>query len=172
VSAVAPRIILVGAPGAGKTTVGLHLAERLDVQFRDTDADVERSAGRSISDIFVEDGEPAFRERERAAVRAALEEHDGVLALGGGAVTDEQTRAALRDQSVVWLRVGLAAAASRVGLNRDRPLLLGNVRSNLKRLMEARAPLYAEVSDHIIDTDGASPEEITDRILEAIGTTS
>ena len=111
-----PVVVLVGVPGAGKSTVGEALAQRLGVGFRDTDADVEATTGRAIADIFVESGEPEFRRLEASAVATALAEHDGVLALGGGAVTDPATRAALVGRPVVWLRIETAAASQRAGL--------------------------------------------------------
>jgi shikimate kinase len=165
---MSPVLVIVGAPGAGKTTVGTAVARRLTLAFRDTDRDIETSTGRSISDIFVEDGEPVFRELEHEAVLTALHEHDGVLALGGGAVTHDATRDALMDHRVVWLRVGLAAAAQRVGLNRDRPLLMGNVRNTLHRLMDARGPLYAQVSDITVDTDTLSVDDVVEAIVVAM----
>lgn len=158
-------MVLIGAPGAGKTTVGMLLADRLGVGFRDTDQDIEQSTGRTVAQVFVDDGEPAFRALERDAVRRALEEHAGVLALGGGAVVDDSTRALLAGHPVVWLKVGLAAASQRVGLNRDRPLLLGNVRATLHRLMEARSPLYAEASGMVVDTDGRTAAEVADEVI-------
>ena len=129
-----PRVVLVGTMGAGKTTVGRILAATWGVGFRDTDQDVEAAEGRSVSDIFVDSGEAEFRALERAAVAAALAEHDGVLALGGGAVLDESTRERLAGHRVVFLRVGLSDAAQRVGLGVSRPLLLGNVRGRIKQL--------------------------------------
>ena len=163
-----PRVVLVGPMGAGKTTVGKVLADRWGTGFRDTDEDIEEAAGKPVSDIFVEDGEPHFRELERAAVAQALEEHDGVLALGGGAVLAEQTREILRGRPVVFLRVGLADAASRVGLGVSRPLLLGNVRGQMKKLLDERAPIYEEVAVHVIDTDGCSPDEVADAVDAAL----
>ena len=151
-----PVVVLVGVPGAGKSTVGMALAERLGVSFRDTDEDVESTTGRAIADIFIDSGEPEFRRLEAAAVAAALAEHDGVLALGGGAVIDAGTRALLVGGPVVWLRVGLAAASQRAGLSGARPVLLGNVRAQMKALMDARAPLYTEVARLIVDTDDLS----------------
>jgi shikimate kinase len=126
-----PRVVLVGPMGAGKTTVGRLLAERWGVPFRDTDDDVERAEGRPISDIFVESGEEHFRALERVAVAKAVADHDGVLAVGGGAVMASETRELLDGQRVVFLRVGLADAAARVGLGASRPLLLGNVRGTM-----------------------------------------
>ena len=161
-------MVLVGAMGAGKSTVGRLLAEAWDVPFRDTDADVELSEGRSVSEIFVDAGEEHFRALERRAVRTALEGHEGVLALGGGAVLDPDTRAALRPHLVAFLDVGLADAARRVGLGTGRPLLLGNVRARIKALLEERHPLYREVADVVVVTDGRSPEEVAAEVREAV----
>jgi len=162
---MAPCAVLVGAPGSGKSSVGARLAKALGVAFRDTDADIETEFGTTIADQFVIDGEPIFRERERAAVARALVEHPGVLSLGGGAVLAQQTRELLADQQVIWLRVSAGEAASRVGMGVSRPLLLGNVRATLVTLLNERAPLYAEVADLTIDTDGMSPQQVTDAIV-------
>ncbi len=163
-----PVVVLVGVPGAGKTTVGQALAERLGVAFRDTDADIERRAGRPIADIFVDDGEPEFRRMEVDAVAVALEECRGVLALGGGAVLDPATRRSLAARTVVWLRVGLAAAAQRAGLSTARPVLMGNVRAQLRALMEARAPLYEEVATVTLDTDQMDVDAAVDAVLAVL----
>lgn len=164
----APVVVLVGVPGAGKSTTGRVLAERLSVTFRDTDADIEASTGRTIADIFVESGEPEFRRLEAAAVAAALHDHGGVLALGGGAVTDPGTQQLLRGGPVVWLRVGLASASQRAGLSGARPVLLGNVRAQMKGLMDARAPLYTDVARLIVDTDALSVEETVNEIVAGL----
>ncbi len=164
----APRVVLVGTMGAGKTTVGRHLAQLWRVGFRDSDQDIEASQGRSVSDIFVDSGEAEFRELERAAVAAALAEHDGVLALGGGAVLDESTRDLLAGNLVVFLRVGLSDAAQRVGLGVSRPLLLGNVRGRIKQLIDERTPVYESVASLVVDTDGLSVPEVVERVRAAV----
>jgi shikimate kinase len=155
--------------GAGKSTVGRILAERWGAGFRDTDDDVEAADGRAISDIFVESGEEHFRALERTAVARALAEHDGVLAIGGGAVMAESTRAALTGHRVVYLQVGLADAAARVGLGTSRPLLLGNVRGTMKALLDERSPVYESVAVSAVDTDGRTPDEVADAVTEALG---
>jgi shikimate kinase/3-dehydroquinate synthase len=161
--------VLVGPPGSGKSTVGLALGERWQLAVRDTDADVEKVAGKRISDIFVEDGEPRFRELEADAVATALAEHEGVLALGGGAVLDPRTQVALDGYRsgggvVVFLDVSLAHAAPRVGFNTSRPLLLGNPRAQWQALMEARRPVYEQVSTMQVLTDGLRPADVAERI--------
>jgi shikimate kinase len=159
-------VVLVGPMGAGKTTVARVLARRWGVEFRDTDHDIESSAGKSIAEIFVDDGEARFRALEKAAVAAALEGHDGVLALGGGAVLDPDTQVLLKGHTVVFLKVGLSDAVKRVGLGTARPLLLGNVRSRVKHLLEERAPIYEAVATLVVETDGRTPEQIADDIEE------
>lgn len=164
-----PRVVLVGVPGSGKTTVGGVLAERLGVALRDTDRDVAATAGKPIPDIFVDDGEPHFRALEREAVALALVEHHGVLALGGGAVLDDGTRALLAGQPTVWLQVSAAGGAKRVGLDVPRPVLLGNVRGRLAALVAERSPLYAEVAALTVETDGRTPDEVADVIIAGLG---
>ena len=168
--ATGPRVVLVGPMGAGKTTVGALLADAWGVTLRDTDQDIEAAEGRLISEIFVDSGEDYFRRLERDAVRVALAEHDGVLALGGGAVLDAGTRELLAGQPVVFLRVGLADAVKRVGLGHGRPLLLGNVRSRVKALLDERLPLYLEVASVVVDTDGRSAAEVADEVRAAVET--
>ena len=163
-----PFVVLIGAPGAGKTTVGTRIAERLGLELRDTDADVVADTGREISDIFVSDGEPAFRALEEAAVARALEEHAGVLALGGGAVLSAATRERLAGHRVVHLEVGLAGAASRVGLNASRPLLVGNVRGRLKGLLDERRPIYTALARWTVGTDDRTADEVADLVLQLV----
>ena len=166
---MAPRVVLVGPMGAGKTTVAGLLGRAWGVPVRDTDADIVATSGREISDIFVESGEDHFRALEAAAVAAALTEHDGVLALGGGAVMRQETRDLLADVPVVFLRVGLTDAVKRVGLGAGRPMLLGNVRSRVKALLDERAPIYTSVATHVVDTDDRTPDEVAAEVQELLG---
>ncbi|HEY6934065.1 MAG TPA: shikimate kinase [Marmoricola sp.] len=167
-AATRPRVVLVGPMGAGKTTVASLLAKAWSLPVRDTDHDVEAAAGRTISDIFVDDGEEHFRALERVAVRQALADHEGVLALGGGAVLDPDTREALTGHTVVFLRVGLSEAVKRVGLGSARPLLLGNVRGTLKKLLDERTPVYESVATIVVDTDGREPAAVADEVRRRV----
>jgi len=167
-----PIAVLVGAPGAGKSTVGRVLAGVLGVGFRDTDRDIEDSAGKSVSDIFIDEGEDHFRRLETAAVAAALADYDGVLALGGGAILDAGTRARLAGHRVIWLRIDLPSAAKRVGLARDRPLLAMNPRAHLRELLAARDPLYAEVASHTVETSDYSVAVIVDQLRAMLAPTT
>jgi shikimate kinase len=165
---MSPRVVLVGPPGAGKSTVGRILAARWQVEFVDTDHVVEERAGKSVADVFVDEGEPAFRILEEAAVLEALSTSDGVVALGGGAVLSQATREALASHAVALLSTSASAAAARVGMNRDRPLLLGNVRGTLAQLLRDRGPLYDEVADVVITTDDVDAEVVAERVAEAL----
>lgn len=163
---MSPRAVVVGPPGSGKSTVGPMLAAALDVPFRDSDDDIVARAGRPIADIFAEDGEPAFRALEAEVVATALEEHDGVLSLGGGAPLTPGTRARLAQHTVVFLNVGLAAGVQRTGLSTARPLLAGvNPRATFKTLLDARLPVYREVATVEIETDHRSPDEVVAAVL-------
>lgn len=168
---MSPKALLVGAPGAGKTTVGKALAHRLGVAFRDTDDDIVALAGKPIPDIFVEDGEEAFRALETSALAAAVSGFDGVLSLGGGVVMREENRRLLAGQTVVWLEVTLADAVQRVGLGTTRPLLLGNVRGRLLELLTERTPVYASVATMRVSTTQRTVSQIVDEIVTTLGET-
>ncbi|MCX4552226.1 3-dehydroquinate synthase [Streptomyces sp. NBC_01387] len=163
-----PLVVLVGPMGVGKSTVGELLAERLGVVYRDTDADIVAAEGRTIADIFVDEGEDHFRALERAAVADAVAGHTGVLSLGGGAILDAATRELLAGQPVVYLSMDVDEAVKRVGLNTARPLLAVNPRRQWRELMEARRPLYTEVARASVATDDRSPEEVVQAVLDAL----
>ncbi|KOG20341.1 shikimate kinase [Streptomyces wedmorensis] len=163
-----PLVVLVGPMGSGKSTVGALLAAKLGAPYRDTDADIVAAEGREISDIFVEDGEEHFRALERAAVATAVAEHEGVLALGGGAVLDDGTRALLAGLPVAYLSMDVEEAVRRVGLNTARPLLAVNPRRQWRELMDARRHLYTEVARAVVATDDRTPEEVADAVLSAL----
>ncbi|MFJ4524269.1 shikimate kinase [Streptomyces sp. NPDC088810] len=163
-----PAVVLVGPMGVGKSTVGRLLAERLGVGYRDTDEDIVAAEGRTIAEIFVDEGEAAFRALEKAAVRAALAEHPGVVALGGGAVLDPDTRALLAGHRVIYLSMEVEEAVKRTGLNVARPLLAVNPRKQWRELMEARRHLYEEVATAVVATDGRTPEEVTQAAWDAL----
>ncbi|KUN17705.1 shikimate kinase [Streptomyces antibioticus] len=165
---MSPRVVLVGPMGVGKSTVGQLLAGRLGVGYRDTDDDIVAAQGRSVAEIFVDEGESAFRAIEKAAVLRALAEHNGVLALGGGAILDEDTRVALAGLPVVYLSMDVEEAVKRTGLNTARPLLAVNPRKQWRELMEARRHLYEQVATAVVATDGRSPEEVTEVALDAL----
>ncbi|MFE1026086.1 shikimate kinase [Streptomyces sp. NPDC058818] len=154
--------------GVGKSTVGQLLAERLGVGYRDTDEDIVTGQGRTVADIFVDEGEAAFRALEKQTVHRALAEHDGVLALGGGAVLDADTRGLLAARRVVYLSMDVEEAVKRTGLNAARPLLAVNPRRQWRELMEARRHLYEEVATVVVATDGRTPEEVTRAALDAL----
>lgn len=161
-------MVLVGVSGSGKTTVGRRVAELLGVGFRDVDADIEQVAGKPVSEIFIDDGEQAFRDLEHTAATAALAEHDGVLALSGGAVLDPRTRQLLEGHRVVFLDVGLADAAARIGLNRERPVSLGSPRAELKRMIDERRPVYRAVATATVDTAGQTANDVAEAVLAVV----
>jgi shikimate kinase len=165
-----PLAILIGPPGAGKTTVGAELASRLGVAFLDTDTSIEAAAGKPVSDIFIDDGEEAFRELERKAVAAAVGGPHGVVGLGGGAVLDAGTRELLAGRPVVYLVASFGELAKRVGMDRPRPLLIGNPRAQLKSLLDQRLSIYEGLAWLTVDTDGREPDEIAGQIADAIVT--
>jgi len=162
-------IVLVGVPGAGKTTVGKLLAKNMGRDFFDSDQVIESRAGKSVSDIFTQDGEPAFRKLEHDVIVELLDSNNVVLALGGGSLGNDETRAKVKDATTVWLVAGLAQAVDRVGMNRNRPLLLGNVRGQLADLMAAREPFYKEVAAIAVDTSKLIPSEVVTEIVSELG---
>ena len=167
---MAPRVILIGPMGSGKTTIGQLLAEKLELQFRDADLVIEEKTGKSVSDIFLEDGEDEFRVLEKKVLRDELLTDDTVLALGGGAPISVDAQSALRAiaSPVIYLDISLSAVAPRIGFHRDRPLLLHNPRGQWQTLMEARRPIYESIADVIIDVNEKTESEIVDIALEAI----
>lgn len=162
-----PRVVLIGPPGAGKTSIGRSLAKMLDVDFADTDTLIEADQGKSVSQIFIDDGEPYFRQVEERICCKALENEDGVLSLGGGAVLTPSVADSIRSSgtAVIFLDVSLAVAAPRIGFNRDRPLLLNNPRQQWQSLMEVRRPIYEALSTFKVEVESRSVEEIAKEIL-------
>ena len=162
---MSPKIVLIGAPGAGKSTVGAMLAQVLDCEFIDSDAVIEQKLGMSISEIFIQKSEQYFRQIEKQVVLDLLKETDGVLSLGGGSVLNEDVQLELAKHRVVWLQVSLADAVERVGLNQSRPLLLGNVRSNMKHLLTERNHVYQNLATLTVDAT-SSPQAVVRSIIE------
>jgi shikimate kinase len=162
--------ILIGPPGSGKSSVGRALGERLKLSFADTDTLIEQRCKKSISEIFIEDGEPYFREIERAVVLDQLTIGTGVLSLGGGSVLDPLSHQALSSTAtpIIFLDVSLSSASPRVGFNRDRPLLLGNPRAKWQELMNVRRPVYEGLADATILTDELTPAEVSHKIVELL----
>lgn len=167
---MAPRVILIGPMGSGKTTIGQLLAAQWNIPFRDTDHVIEEMSGKSVSDIFLEDGEDEFRILEKKVLRQELLSDETVLALGGGAPISIDAQSALRAiaSPVIYLDISLASVAPRIGFNRDRPLLLHNPRGQWQTLMEARRPIYEAIADTIIDVNDKSESEIVSQILEVV----
>ncbi len=167
---MAPRVILIGPMGSGKTTIGELLASQLGIRFRDTDHVIEEKAGKSVSDIFLEDGEDEFRILEKKVLREELLSDNTVLALGGGAPISIDAQSALRAiaSPVVYLDISLATVAPRIGFNRDRPLLLHNPRGQWQTLMEARRPIYESIADSVIDVNEKSESEIVNLVMEVL----
>ncbi|OBG59685.1 MULTISPECIES: shikimate kinase [unclassified Mycobacterium] len=168
---MAPRAVLVGLPGSGKSTIGRRLAKALGVEFLDTDAAIEQRTGRSIADIFATDGEQEFRRIEEDAVRAALADHDGVVSLGGGAVTSPGVCEALAGHTVIYLEISAGEGVRRTGGGAVRPLLAGPDRAEkFKALMAKRAPLYRRVSTIRVDTNRRNPGAVVRYIVSRLQT--
>ncbi len=167
----APLVVLIGPPGAGKSAVGPLLADRLGVEFRDTDADVGEAAGKPVSDIFIEDGEEAFRELERAAVTSALGalRGGGVLALGSGAVLDAGVQSLLDGRAtVVYLSAEFGTVARRIGLDRPRVVVPGNPRGRLRSMLDERDAFYHQLAAVTVPTDDLDPDELADQIAAEV----
>jgi shikimate kinase len=162
------RILLIGPPGAGKSTVGQALADKLAIDFVDTDQVIENETGKTITDIFVVDGEPHFRALELQTLRNVLGLESGVISLGGGAPISQDAQEAIEQSNshTVFLDVSLATAAPRVGFNRDRPLLLGNPRAQWQALSDNRRPIYEKLADDAIKVDDMNVDQIVAEIVK------
>jgi len=156
--------------GSGKTTIGKLMANKLNVPFRDTDEVIVAQTGKSVSEIFLEEGEDAFRGLEKAVLRQELLSDDTVLALGGGAPISIDAQSALRAiaSPVIYFDISLATVAPRIGFNRDRPLLLSNPRGQWETLMQERRPIYEAIADKVIDVNGKSEDDIVNEISAVI----
>jgi len=163
-----PAVILIGPPGSGKSTVGPLLAALLGVDFAETDALIARRTGKPVADVFIEDGEEAFRELERSAVTESIGAHRGVVALGGGAVLSEATRKLLAGRPVVYLETGFPAVARRSGLAGPHPPIPGNPRGRLRQMLEERRGVYEDLAWLTVPTDDLEPPQIAARIAAAI----
>lgn len=165
-----PQAVLIGPPGAGKSTVGKALAKSIGVGFLDSDTVIEKNAGKKISDIFVDEGEEAFRELEYAALKACLLDRNCILSLGGGAPISDRAQRLLIDSDapVVFLDVSLSIAAPRVGFNRDRPLLLGNPRAQWQALYDVRRPIYEKLAKITIKVDFVKLNDIVTEIRSGL----
>lgn len=165
---MSPRVVIVGMPASGKSTVGSQVAEALGVPFYDADDVIEARTGKLIREIFSDDGEDAFRALEEQVVMELLGTDDCVVSLGGGSVLSPTIRKAVTGMPVVWLEVGVATATRRAGLNQLRPLLLGDVRARMETLLEDRRHLYEEVATVRLTTDRSATHEIADQIVSAL----
>jgi len=161
-----PKVVLIGPPGSGKSSVGRALARLTGLSHSDTDSLIEAKANKKIAEIFVEDGERLFRAIEADVVAQALKEESGVLSLGGGSVIDSTTQELLRDCGalIVFLEVGIGQAAPRIGFNQDRPMLLINPRQTWLKLMEERLPIYQSLANVTFSTDSKKPQEVAEEI--------
>ncbi|MCW2564555.1 MAG: shikimate kinase [Mycobacterium sp.] len=166
---MAPKAVLIGLPGSGKSTIGRRLAKALDVSLLDTDAAIEETTGRTIADIFATDGEPEFRRIEEDVIRSALQSHDGVLSLGGGAVTTQGVRDALSGHMVIFLEISAAEGVRRTGGSTVRPLLAGGDRGEkFRKLMAERVPLYRQVATMRINTNRRNPGAVVRHVVERL----
>lgn len=164
---MAPKLVLIGPMGAGKSTVGSEIAKRLKLPFADSDSLIEADQGKSVSEIFIEDGEAHFRIVEESIVIDALLAEEGVLSLGGGAVMNGEIQKALKSSPAkkVFLDISLSAVVPRIGFDTPRPLLMINPRQRWNELMEQRRPTYEALADFQIDVSDKSVDEVTDKII-------
>ena len=167
------KIVLIGPPGAGKSSIGKALAKELNLNFIDSDSEIEKISHKKISEIFIEDGEPAFRLLEVDVVRKVLSDFDGVISLGGGAPINKEIQEVLRDADypVVFIDVSIAQAATRIGFNKDRPLLLVNPRQQWISLMNDRRPIYEKLASQTISSDNQKPHEVAKQISDKLKAT-
>ena len=167
------KIVLIGPPGAGKSSIGKALAKELNLNFIDSDSEIEKISHKKISEIFVEDGEPAFRLLEVDVVRKVLADFDGVISLGGGAPINKEIQEVLGDADypVVFIDVSIAQAATRIGFNKDRPLLLVNPRQQWISLMNDRRPIYEKLASQTISSDNQKPHEVAKQISDKLKAT-
>ena len=167
------KIVLIGPPGAGKSSIGKALARELNLNFIDSDSEIEKISHKKISEIFIEDGEPAFRLLEVDVVRKVLADFDGVISLGGGAPINKEIQEVLQDANypVVFIDVSIAQAATRIGFNKDRPLLLVNPRQQWISLMNDRRPIYEKLASQTISSDNQKPHEVAKQISDKLKAT-
>jgi shikimate kinase len=167
------KIVLIGPPGAGKSSIGKALAKELNLNFIDSDSEIEKISHKKISEIFIEDGEPAFRLLEVDVVRKVLADFDGVISLGGGAPINKEIQEVLQDANypVVFIDVSIAQAATRIGFNKDRPLLLVNPRQQWISLMNDRRPIYEKLASQTISSDNRKPHEVAKQISDKLKAT-
>ena len=167
------KIVLIGPPGAGKSSIGKALAKELNLNFIDSDSEIEKISQKRISEIFIEDGEPAFRLLEVDVVRKVLADFDGVVSLGGGAPINPEIQEVLQDANypVVFIDVSIAQAAIRIGFNKDRPLLLVNPRQQWISLMNDRRPIYEKLASQTISSDNQKPHEVAKQISDKLKAT-
>jgi shikimate kinase len=167
------KIVLIGPPGAGKSSIGKALAKELNLNFIDSDSEIEKISHKKISEIFIEDGEPAFRLLEVDVVRRVLADFDGVISLGGGAPINPEIQEVLggANYPVVFIDVSIAQAATRIGFNKDRPLLLVNPRQQWISLMNDRRPIYEKLASQTISSDNQKPHEVAKQISDKLKAT-
>ncbi len=164
------KIVLIGPPGAGKTSIGKALSKELELAFIDSDAEIERISGKTISEIFVDQGEAVFRKTEVETVTRILAEFEGVVALGGGAPINPEIQRVLLNSEypVIFIDVSISQAANRIGFNKDRPLLMINPRQQWLHLMSERRPIYEKLASITVSSDNSKPAEVAKTITDKI----